>query len=96
MTSSYVKGALYYLSKSALKVDNNGILKFCYNDRVKWMDYKEKLRSITKGDTFNCKVYKLTSKETLVKLENGLIGSIEVNGKVLNINDNVYCKVISK
>lgn len=30
-----------------------------------------------------------------MKLENGLIGSSEINGKLLNINDNVQCKVIS-
>lgn len=95
VTSSYVKGALYHLSKSAIKVDDDGRLKFSYSDRVKWMDYQKKLRSINEGDTFNCTVYKLTPKEGLVKLENGLIGSVEINGKLLNINDNVQCKVIS-
>ena len=92
--SSYVKGALYHLSKSALKVEDNGIIKFCYNDRVKWMDYQKKLKSINEGDTFNGTVYKLTPKDVLVKLENGLIGSAEFNDKTLNVNDNVQCRVI--
>lgn len=96
ITSSYVRGALYHLSKSALKVDDKGILKFSYSDRVKWMDYQQKLRSINEGDTFSGAVYKLTPKEALVKLENGLIGSAELNGKVLNIDDSVHCQVISK
>lgn len=95
VTSSYVRGALYHLSKSAIKVDDDGRLKFSYSDRVKWLDYQKKLRSINEGDTFSGTVYKLTLKDALVKLENGLIGSVEINGRLLNINDNVQCKVIS-
>ena len=95
MTSSYVRGALYHLSKSAIKVDDDGRIKYSYSDRVKWLDYQKKLRSINEGDTFSGTVYKLTLKDALVKLENGLIGSVEINGRLLNINDNVQCKVIS-
>lgn len=95
VTSSYVRGALYHLSKSALKVDDNGILKFSYNDRVKWMDYQKKLKNINEGDTFNGTVYKLMPKEALVKLENGLIGAIEINDAEIGIEDKVFCKVIS-
>ena len=93
--SSYVKGALYHLSKSAIKVEDNGIIKFCYSDKIKWMDYQRKLRSINEGDKFNGTVYKITPKDVLVKLENGLIGSAEFNDKILNVNDDVQCKVIS-
>ena len=94
VTSSYIR-ALYYLSKSALKVNDKGNILFCYEDKVKWTKYNELLSTITIGENLKGCIYKPTSKGVIVKLENGLFGKMELKDRSLELGKSIECKVIS-